>query len=231
MKKVWILMLTLAMVLSCTSALAAGKLRVEQENFFAVDDYRLYGVAFACVKNVGDRPVKVQAGILEVFDTEGETLTSTDYLNSYARYLQPDEYTYVKLSAEVENATVDDVDDYLLTVTGKSDNDYTSLRLPVETAYEPDVQTSYYTYDYMYATVTNNTDEPIYDVNVVLVLLTEDNNILYLTSEGMYSDKAIMPGSSIRIRATVDSEYIDAYEKQGFVGAKVDAIAYTDIDN
>lgn len=229
MKKFLTLVLILAMAACATSAYAAGKLNVTQENFSVINGYWMYGYAYARVDNVGDKPIKVNAGILEVYNTNGDAITSTDYLHEYAEYLQPGEYTYVYLYAELENVDETDVDDYMLTITGKSDNDYTSQRLPVTTEYQPDVDEGWYTYDYMLATVTNDTNEPVYDVEVVLALLDVDGNILYMADSCMYSDKAIMPGSSVLFREHVDSDFVDWYEKEGIEPVSVDAIAYTNV--
>jgi len=230
MKKVLALILALLVLLISVPAFAAGKLSVTQENFIVINSYWMYGYAYARVDNIGDKPIKVNAGVLEIFDTNGDAITSSDYLDAYAEYLQPGEYTYAYIYDEIEDVEESDVDDYMLTITGKSDNDYTTLRLPVTTDYAEDVEEGWSTYNYMYATVTNNTDEPLYDVEVVLVLLDADGNILYMSDADMYSDKAIMPGSSIQIKEYVDSDFIDWYETEGIQPASVDAIAFVNVE-
>ena len=230
MKKILVFVLVLLMMMSSMTAFAAGKLRVTQENFILTNSYSMYGYAYARIDNVGDRPIKVNAGILEIFDTNGNAITSSDYLRGYAEYLQPDDYTYAYIYTSIEDVEESAVDDYMLTITGKSDTSYISQRLPVTTEYEEDVDEGYYTSDYMYATITNDTDEPIYSVEVVLVLLDADGNILFMDSSDMYSDKAIMPGSSIKIRVDVDSSFIEWYEKEGLIPASVDAIAFVNVE-
>lgn len=230
MKKILVLMMVLAIALCSVPAFAAGKLSVEQENFHVIQSYSVYGYAYAKLANVGDKPIKVNTGLLEIFDADGEALTSTDYYSDYAEYLQPDEYTYIALSDEVEDVEPSDVDDYMLTVTGKADTDYISYRFPCTTSYAPNVEEGYWTYNYMYATFTNNTEEPVYDISVVLVLLDAEGNILYMDDADMYSDKAVMPGSSITVRKDVSSNFIEYFEKNGLVPASVDAIAYVNLE-
>ena len=231
MKKIFSVILALAMMLTAASALAAGKISVDQENLVVTEGYTTYGYVYAKISNVGDKPVKVNAGVLELYDPNGDVITSSDWLNTYAEYLEPGEYTYAYIYDDVEDTYApDDIADYLLTVTGKSDTDRSTLRLPVEVDYQENVGDGYWTYDYMYATVTNNTDQPIYDITTVLVLLDADGNILYMTSDSMYS-KAIMPGSSIVIREYVPDNYKDAYTKAGLTPAAVDAIAFINVDN
>ncbi len=229
MKKITAIVLCLLIGLMAVPALAAGKLDVSQENFWVVDSYWLYGYTYARIDNVGDKPIKVNAGVLEIFDANGDPITSSDYLNVFAEYLEPGEYTYATIYAQIEDVAADAVDDYSLTITGKSDRDYVSVRLPVTTDYKEGVEEWYSTYNYMYATVTNNTDQPIYDVETVLVLLDEGGNILYMADASMYSDKAIMPGSSIQIKEYVDSDFIALYEANGLTPASVDAIAFANV--
>ena len=230
MKKTLVLMLVLALVVCSLPAFAAGKLSVEQEDFHVIQNYSVFGYAYAKVVNVGDRPIKINTGLLEIFNADGEALTSTDYYTKYAEYLQPGEYTYIWLYDEVEDVEPGDVDDYLLTATGKADTDYVSYRFPCVASYEPNVEEGYWTYNYMYATFTNDTDEPVYDISIVLALLDADGHILYIDDAHMYSDKAVMPGSSITVRCDVSSYFIEYFEKNGLVPASVDAIAYVNIE-
>lgn len=226
MKKIIALVLSLVVLLMAFPGFAAGKISVEDEFFYAVESYSLYGYAFAKVSNVGNKPIKVHAGILEVFDKEGDTITSTDSLRAYAEYLQPDEYTYIKMQTELENVTVDDVDDYLLTITGKSDSNYETRRFPCTAEYQQNVRESYFTYDYLCATVTNDTDEPVFGLKIVMALLDADDNILYVCSDNLYSGQALMPGSSMLFRESVDSSFRDYFEANDLVPDHVDAIAY-----
>jgi len=168
--------------------------------------------------------------LLEIFDTEGDALTSTDYYHEYAEYLQPDEYTYLWMQDEVEDAQPSDIDDYMLTITGKSDPNYVTLRFPCTTSYAPNVTKGYWTYNYMYATFTNDTTEPVYDISVVLALLDAEGNILYMDDVGMYSDVAVMPGSSITVRSNVSSYFIEYFEKNSLIPVSVDAIAFVNVE-
>lgn len=230
MKKLLALALFMATLGCSMPVLAAGKLSVEQENFHVIQSYSVYGYTYAKVANVGDKPIKINTGLLEIFDANGDTLTSTDYYNDYAEYLQPDEYTYIRMSDEVEEVDATEIDDYMLTVTGKADTDYYSYRFPCTTSYEPNVEEDYWTYNYMYATFTNDTEEPVYDIGIVLALLDAEGNILYMDDADMYTDKAVMPGSSITVRKDVSSSFIEYFEKNGLVPASVDAIAYVNME-
>ena len=229
MKRTVVFLMILMLMMASATAFAAGKIRVTQENFHLIESYGKYGYAYAKVENVGDRQIKVHAGILEIFDENGDVITSTDYLRNYAEYLQPDEYTYVYLRAEIENENMKP-DDFMLTITGKSDNTYQTQRLPVEMKYEEDIRARYGTTNYMSALVTNDTDEPVYNITVLLVLLDNEENILYMESTGLGRNTAIMPGSSDMFREEVSSSFKEYFENEGLNPMVVDAIAYTNIN-
>ncbi len=227
MKKTIALFLCLLLSSVSISALAAGKLSVDQENFHVVSSYWTYGYAYAKVTNVGDKQIKVNAGVLEIYDESGDAITSSDYLSAYAAYLEPGEYTYVKMYSEIESGTARD---YMLTLTGKTENSKKTLRLPVDTDLQLNVISGWWTYNYMYATITNNTDKASYNISVVLALLDADGNILHIEDDSLYSDKALAPGSSIIIRKDISSMYMDYFAANGLIPASVDAIAYVNTD-
>lgn len=213
-------------------ALAAGKLTTTQENFYAVDNYSVYGYAFARVENVGDKPVEYSAGLLEIYDANGDTLASDSYLSVYPKYLLPGEYGYVRAYENVDTAqSYTDVDDYLLTVTGKSSSGVTAKRFACETEWLPDFQrTQYSTADYMVATFTNDTDQTIFDIEVVLTLLDDEGNILDVEDVSLYSSIGVNPGSSVTVREEVNGGLREAYERAGRTATHVDAIAYVYVE-
>ena len=214
MKKLLCSLMVALIAFSGCAALAAGKLEVTHENLMLLDEYGFEGYVFARVDNTGDKPIKINAG------------TSSDYLYAYgSEQLNPGEYTYVQLSASDSEVEVADVADYLLTITGKSDKDYVVSRFPVTTDLALNVEEDYYTTSYMYATVTNDTDEPVYGICVALALLDADGNILYLTDETLYN-KALLPGGSILIREEIPSYFSEACAEIGYGGpGSVDGVA------
>lgn len=229
MKKIVALMLTVTLCFAMFPALAAGRLTVVQENYHYVSGWSSYAYAYAKVENTGDRPIKVNAGVFEIYDANGEVLTSDDYVQAYATYLQPGEYTYVKIYEDLDEGQIPD--DYMMTLTGKSDKSKIALRLPVETRLEMDVKDGWWEYNYMYALVTNNTDETLFGVDVVLALLDAEGNILYIDSNSLYSTVGINPGSSVTFRMDINSTFIEYFEANDLQPASVDAIAYVLIDN
>lgn len=228
MKKIACILIALVLCLGTMSAFAAGKLSVTQENFHYVTSFWNYGYAYAKVENVGDKPIKVNAGVLEIYDANGEVLTSADYVQAYATYLQPGEYTYVEMYDELEEGQVPE--DYMMTLTGKSENSKMALRLPVEASFELGVQQGWWEYDYLYATVTNPTEDILYNVEVVFALLDAEGNIIYIDSKELYSEVGIMPGQSVMIRKEISSTFMEYFDSKGIVPVAVDALAYVLMD-
>lgn len=231
MKKIVALVLSLLVIVSATSALAAGKISVVQEDFYALTTYSDYAYAFAKVANVGNKVIKVNAGILEVFDEEGDNLTSSDNLYKYAENLEPDEYTYVYMYTKLEEGQLEQVDDYLLTLTGKSETNTMTKRLQVKDLdFQRDVQvTRYSQYDYAYFTVVNDTEETVWDIRIVYALLDDNDKILYVGNDSIDSNKGLAPGSSIEIKESISRKFMEYYDAHGLVPSKVDAIAYVDV--
>ena len=229
MKKIVCLMLVAMIVLLSATAMAAGRLNVVQENYHYVGGWGHYVYAYAEVENSGDRPIKVNAGVFEIYDAAGEVLTSTDYENAYATYLQPGEYTYVRMYEDLEEGQVPD--DYMMTLTGKSDNSKIAYRLPAEATMELGVQDGWWERNYLYATVSNPTQEIVYGAEVVFALMDEEGNTIYVESKSLYSEIGIMPGQSVMVRLDVSSTFMDYFKANGIVPASVDALAYVLLDN
>ena len=228
MKKIICCLLLLMMVFCSIDAVAAGKLSVTKENFYVINGYSTYAYVFAKVENVGNKTIDVNAGILEIYDEKGDVITSSDSLYKYAKTLQPGEYTYVQSYSKIEVAdNVGYPDDYLLTITGKTSDSSWTKRFPVESRLSlNEYYSKYSTKNYMYATVTNDTDETVYGLAVVFALLDADNNVLYVEREGLSSSIGVAPGSKVVMKVDVPNSFMDYYNANNIVPTTVDAIAY-----
>lgn len=229
-KTVLIGLYAILLLFTCFVAQAAGKLDIVQDNFYVVHSYKDYGYCYAKVTNKGDKPIKVNAGLLEVYDENGDAITSKDYITAWAEYLQPGEYTYARSSVEIEG--IQDgvkVDDYSFTLSGKSDNTTKTLRLPCETEMVLNDQYAFMTRDWMYVTFTNNTDQPLANITVVAALLDADGNILYVDEDCLYGNRFLLPGSGMTIRIEVSSAFRKYYNEHNMVPTQVDAIVYSNI--
>ena len=225
MKK-WIAMVLILMLACCSiPALAAGKLTTTQENFWVIPSYWADAAyAYAKLENSGDKPIDVNAGILEIYDEKGDVITSGNYLQVYPKTLQPGEYTYVSLAMEVQQAKdVGKPESHKLTVAGKTDDESSTLRLPVELK---KAEGEWWKEEYLYATVTNNTEETVYGIQTVFVLLDAEGNILYIDNDNQLVPYGLTPGSSVEIRREINQAFVSYFTAKELTPASVDVIAY-----
>ena len=227
MKRFAALFIALALLLCALPAFAEGKIEVTQENFHVVGTSSFYGYLFLKLENTGDAPAKLDGGEMELYNANGDVLGSTTTMWRYAEYLKPGEYTYAYFTTRAEGVeSADEVTKYSMTFNTKDSADKETFRLPVESMYEDDVTEGYWTHDYMTTTVTNDTDQTVYDVTIVRALLDADGNILNIDSDSMYSYKGIASGSAIVLRRQMGNNFTTLFEEKGYVPATVDAIAY-----
>lgn len=207
---------------------AGGKLEVKQENAHFIPGYSNYEYVYAKVENVGGREIKLNDCVLEVYNEAGEVMASKDYGDANAAYLKPGEYTYLSMyvydNLETEPAK------YSLSITEKTEKDTTNVRFPVETDLQLNVEEGWWTRNYMYATITNNTDETVFSMEVVLALLDAEGNILYVDDDSLYDERGIPAGSSFVVRKNIPDDFMEYFAANNLVPASVDAIAFVEVD-
>lgn len=233
MKRILTLVLVLAMIAALPlTASAAGKMVSTQETLIVTqnrNDISCY--CFAKIENTGNKPMMYNDSLVEFYNTDGDMIDSVSFPRMYGQVLQPGEYSYFRAAKEyISDVTVDDVDDYLVTITGKSVTDEKTVRIPCTTAYNADVKHGYREADEMSATFTNDTEETLYDVNVVLALLDSEGKILYVYNLRTNEDVGLLPGSSMTARTYVPSDIKEAITAKGLTIGEVDAYAYVDFD-
>ena len=235
MKKIALFALTMVMVLTAVCpAFAAGKLEVTQEKFYSIEPYddSFYVYIFAEVTNSGDKAVEYNNALWEIYDANGDTLDSSDWLSCYPDVLEPGETGYVSAYMSLDDVeSAEDAADYLLTVSGKSAKENNIVRLPATVAY------TYTKGDYrdtheLVATVTNDTDKTVYDYRVVYAVKDAAGNLLY-TENVQPSYVGILPGTSVEV--TRDLSYDSVVEtllEQGVLNFdQVEVIAYVELDD
>lgn len=109
MKKVLSLMLVVVLLMCSTTALAAGKLQVVQENCHFVKSYWNYLYTFAKVENVGDKPIKVNAGVLEIYENDLGRTGKTGILYNIHHPIDPEHFSG---TAHDHLATLEKIRDY-----------------------------------------------------------------------------------------------------------------------
>lgn len=204
-----------------------GKLSVSNEQMIYFEEYSsTHGYLFAKVENIGGRDTSVYDCYAEFFNAAGDRIAYEDYGNTYARYLKPGEYTYLRVW--VYDELKEQPADYSLNVIEKPNNYYYNERFPVTAELELDVDEGWQTTDYMVAAFTNEGNELIYGINVVMALLDTEGNLLYVTEKTLY-DYAVAPGSTVYVREEIPSGFQKYFQENNMTPSSVDAFAYVEL--
>lgn len=230
MKKLVSLILSLVLALCvCTGALAAGKLEVANDTAYALPSGdNVYGYLYAQVENTGDKSIEYSDGLFELYDEDGDVLASESYLTCCPKVLQPGEvgYLYTTYLRVNDVSSTADVADYSVSVTGKGKGNYVTRRFPA-TARVQTVKGSYSTDIDMYVTVTNDTNETVYDLSVVAAIKDDEGKVVYVGSDSTYN-VGIPAGGTIEVCIGVSSGIVDYFGESGFTAQNVECIAYTE---
>lgn len=227
MKKTTVLLLTLALLVGLFGASAEGVLTVAQENFHVVGTDSFTGYLYVRLENTGDAPVSVDRASLEIYDAQGNVLATSTALWRHAEFMQPGESCYAYFNPTIQGIeSADQVADYKAEITGRSQPNRVTFRLPVETVFEDEVAEGSRTNDYITTTLTNDADQTIFDIVLVRALLDDAGNILYIDSDNMYAAKGLTPGSSIVVRKAVNRNSRDYLAEKGYVPTRVESIGY-----
>jgi hypothetical protein len=220
------MILTVMLILACAFALADGKQKVVQKNYYVVESYSNYFYFFAKVENAGDAPITLDTGMLVIFDQDDEIVQTENYVYPYPRYLEPGEYAYARDWTFLEIGA-DDIGDVKFSIgLDRLRNPVT--RIPCEAVYDAGDPLSKYD-DYIYVTIANTTDQTLFNLRVVGALLDEEGNILYVGQDSM-SNLGIHAGSTVTARLYIDSDFAEHFMNNRIVPAVVDALVYIEED-
>lgn len=213
------------------TALAAGKISVVQETFMVLPYIGYHaGYVYAEVKNTGDKAVEFAGGLLELYDADGNSIESTDYIYFYPKVLAPDEVGYLYAYQGVEEATDKSfIADYLLTVTSKGAKDTEKVAFITSNARYEKVDLGYWGYHYAITDVMNASDKTFYDYDVVYALKDADGKLLYVDNCNP-SYVGLKPGSIVEVRVSVSSDVATYWEENKIVPASVEAASFIIID-
>ena len=227
MKKQLVLTVMLLVILS-TPAFAAGKLTVTQEAFY-VRTYSSYfaGAIYAELKNTGDKPIKFNGGLIELFDEDGNSIESSNIYSCYPPILGPGEVGYIYYTTPVKEAEEKSyIDDYTLTVTSKGENKENVKNLPSVGEYN-EIQRSSSKDLRISATIQNNTDSTLEKITVAIALYDAEDKLIYADYVSPYSI-GVPSGQSIVFFTSVERRIIDIWEAEGISPARIATIAYSE---
>lgn len=237
MKKHISLMLMLALLIALPGqslAVIRGLTVISENNVIeeTTDGVNVY--VFARLKNTKNETVAFDSGLFEVRDINGALLGFDDAPAVFAaKYMKFNEEGYLRACVSLEGINKEQIGACTLTVQGKDYNGRARTeRFDCEPLYEEDVvYGGFLTYDYMGATVTNNTGRVLYDLEAVFALCDEDGKILNIgyAFMGLLNDIGLHPGATVTMRDINAASLQAAYTAAGDTPARVEAIAYTEI--
>lgn len=228
MKRIFAFGIILVLVAFSVSSMAAGKLVSTQENLHVIPYYTtsVYCNFYAELTNQGDKPVEFSSGLLELFDTDGNSIVSSDISYCYPMVLQPGESGYVYSNEYLDTADKNLIDDHMLSVTGQGKITQKIIRLTASAILET-ISDGYYSYNYLTAVIKNNTEDSISSLEAVFALKDVDGNLLYVTNSYWSGyNVAIMPGSSIKMQVQMDTFVMNYLTENEIVPSAAECIAY-----
>lgn len=226
MKKTVSLLLALALALSCSAALAAGKLTVNQETYVPIEDYSLKSYLFAELENTGDKNIEYGDGLLEILTEDGDPMDSDSIYSMYPEILAPGEKGYLYTLQYVDDAeTLADISDYTLTVTGKSTKEEAPTRLESTAEYTTITNRWGDEEAVVRLTLVNKTDATVYDVQAAFGLYDAEGKLILVNSNSAYNI-GIPAGQSIEMLFSIDSELLKKWGAENIVPTSAESIAY-----
>lgn len=209
------------------SALAAGRATVTNETIFVRPFLGYYAAeVYAEVTNTGDKPIVFNGGLIELYNPDGDGIESTNVYSCYPSILAPGESGYLYETITVKDAEEKNyIDDYMLTITGKAENEKETIRLVSEGSHGEYQRSKYSTAYGLFAMVTNDTDELVRGIRVVFALYDANDTLLYATSVEPYY-VGLPQGQTIEVRTDVDSRIVEAWAEEGLSPSRIVTIAF-----
>ena len=205
------------------NALAAGGLSVTQKNVIIFDG-KDSGYFYAKIENIGDSPIALKQGKLVLFSDKDEILCAEDYIDSMPNdiMLEAGEHVYTSKflwDSALEGATIGDIKFSIET----RDDGYRASKVDAEAVLDIKGKDSFE--NYVYVTLTNNTDEVEYDYYITAAITDNEGNILYVDGNS-YNTLGLHSGSTVTLKMNVDYDLVSYYESHGLTPANVEVMAY-----
>lgn len=230
MKKITSLLLFVLLLVYVTCAFAVGKATVTQETFYVAPYYNgsFEGIIFGEITNTGDRAVAIDNGIFELFDVDGEAVGSGRIYSFYPEIILPEDNAFFKVSHNVESATNStDIDDYSVTVVGKSTKENSVIALAATCSFEEYNDYKNTRNTKLFATIENNTGELVSGPEVVWAVYDTDEKLIYVDNTSA-SSIGLYPGSKIQLSTQIDTDIQVIMNTNGVEIGSVKVIAWVD---
>lgn len=225
MKKMLALALSLCLLLSAVPALAAGQLTITQSTYTpAKPSSTLYAYVYAEVTNTGDAPINAVNGVYQVLGADGSVISDNKVYKAYPAILGPGETGFIHEYVSIRDAEGPEaVPGYVLTMDGESTTNNPYTYFPATGVVE-EVPYWFSTAYLVTVTITNNTDETLYEPAMSFGLYDANGKLLYADNQPL-NGLGIPAGNSLEVLFAVD-EFVDIWKANDTIPVTVKALAW-----
>lgn len=224
MKRILVVLLVCTLLFSlAASAIAEAKMTVTKKNLIAIEGENV-AYFYAKVENTGDSAGYIEyGGKLVGFNASDEIILQEDYVGSSPSNIKlaPGEYAYVSEYIVADVLKTDTVTDCKFSIkTEEYGSDYSKIPCEAKLELSEDEYENY-----VYVTFTNDTDSILYNFAITVVVCDQNGELVFV--DGDYTSSiGIHPGSTITIKAGIDSDLVRHYAKNEITPTTVEALVY-----
>ena len=196
------------------------------ENFVVTESYSGYdGTYIAKVQNNTGSPLWLTGGSLVVKDASGNLVGTREYLSTCgSKYLEPGEISVVTMQVELETDG-----EYTYEKVIKAEAKSWSGPDAAVTVTDPAYVEGKYDSKLLQATVTNDTEQNLPDVEIAFLLSDENGLPLALVTNTLYNTE-LCPNSSLVVKSNVYTKVAEYFAAKSIIPA-VEAFAWVEYDN
>ncbi len=196
------------------------------ENFVVTESYSGYdGTYIAKVQNNTGSPLWLTGGSLVVKDASGNLVGTREYLSTCgSKYLEPGEISIATMQVELEADG-----EYTYEKVIKAEAKSWSGPDAAVTVTDPAYVEGKYDSKLLQATVTNDTEQNLPDVEIAFLLSDENGLPLALVTNTLYNTE-LCPNSSLVVKSNVYTKVAEYFAAKSITPA-VEAFAWVEYDN
>ncbi len=196
------------------------------ENFVVTESYSGYdGTYIAKVQNNTGSPQWLTGGSLVVKDASGNLVGTREYLSTCgSKYLEPGEISVITMQVELEADG-----EYTYEKMINAGTDSWSGPDAAVTVTDPAYVEGKYDSKLLQATVTNDTEQNLPDVEIAFLLSDENGLPLALVTNTLYNTE-LCPNSSLVVKSNVYTKVAEYFAAKSITPA-VEAFAWVEYDN